>query len=115
VGVSAYFYDWLAFRNVGFYRPAVLGSAMPKMYGLDTSERFSYSFARDTGLVLFAAPGWRITGGIGSSPYGEAGVAVKVGGFALGGGMRQLVRSWVHTGAPNETEFFVDISIGGAK
>jgi len=111
LGANAYFYNWLAWRNMAFYRPA----AQPgggSLYGLDMTERMSYEFSRSSGLAVFASPGYRFAGGGAAAPLGEAGVSFKIAGFTVSAGARSLVYSWVQTAASNETQIFVNIGLG---
>lgn len=112
LGANAYFYRWLAWRNSAFMRNGERGA---KLYGLDMSERFSYEFSEETGLGVFASPGFRFAGGQHTAPFGEGGLIMKIGPVQLCAGARQLLHSWVRTGGANETQFFVGLGLGGPR
>ncbi|MGZ3723007.1 MAG: hypothetical protein ACXVA9_08765, partial [Bdellovibrionales bacterium] len=112
LGANAYFYNWLAWRNVAFLRPA---GALPgtQVFGVDTSERMSYELSR--GFAIFAAPGFRLAGGNQAAPFAEAGASLRVAQIAIEGGARELLGSWVRTGGVNETQFFVSLSFSRGR
>jgi hypothetical protein len=111
LGANAYFYNWLAWRNIAFFRPPTQNNGSP-IYGIDMTERMSYEFSRSNGLAVFASPGYRLAGGGMAAPLAEAGFTVRIAGLTLGGGVRGLMRSWVETAASNETQFFINLSTG---
>jgi hypothetical protein len=111
LGANAYFYNWLAWRNVAFFRPATQNNGTP-IYGIDTTERMSYEFSRATGLAVFGSPGFRLAGGGNAAPLLEGGVTIRIAGLTLGGGARALLHSWVDTAGSNETQFFINLSTG---
>ncbi len=110
VGANAYFYDWLAWRNVIYMRDNLDGT---KNLGWDMSERFNYELGQDSGLSIFGAPGFRWGGSAGNGPFVEAGATFQIGRVAVGGGVRELFTSWTRTGAGNETQVFINLFAGG--
>jgi hypothetical protein len=112
LGLNLFFAEWLDWRNAVFYR---LVSGADNIYGLDTSLRGILGIGgRGLGLTLFAGPGYRFPNEGGNVPFAEAGVIFKASGFALGGGIRTFLNSWVSSGVANDTQYFIILSGGGS-
>lgn len=107
LGASAYFYNWLAWRNVAFYRPATQGQGTP-LYGLDMSERMSYEFGR-SGVAVFTSPGYRFAGPS-SAPLADGGLQFRVAGLTFSIGARGYFRGWIQTGGVNDQQVFLNLS-----
>ena len=117
LGVNAYFYEWLVWRNAGFAR---FIEGADNMYGLDTSARFVLNLGDSKmGLTAFAGPGYRFATSSGSipadsAPFAEAGLVAKLGGLSIGGGAKTVFNGMVRSGAPNDTQYFLILAGGGS-
>lgn len=117
VGVNAFFYEWLAWRNSAFAR---FIEGTDNVYGLDTSARFILNLGdHKLGLTAFAGPGFRFAKSAGSSiadsaPFAEAGVVAKLGGIAIGGGVKSVYNGIVRSGAAQDTQYFLILAGGGS-
>ncbi len=112
--------EHLIWRNSLFTR---FGSGIRSTGGLDTSARFVYNTARDEegfGLGIFAGPGYRISDQENSGVFGEAGLTLKMAGFATGVGVKAI--SYNSPGTDSEgrtlprtdTVTFLILSVGGS-
>ena len=117
LGLNAFFYEWLAWRNSAFAR---FVDGTDNVYGLDTSARFILNLGdRKFGLTAFAGPGFRFATSSGkapadSAPFAEAGVVAKLGGLAIGGGVKTVYNNFVRSGAVLDTQYFLILAGGGA-
>jgi hypothetical protein len=111
LGLNAYFYEWLAWRNAVFGRFPSKGTSI---YGLDSSARGILDLSvASTGLTIFAGPGVRFPNAGAVTPFGELGALLKFIGIAVGGGAKIVLNSWVHSGAANDTQYFIILAGGG--
>lgn len=111
LGLNLFFAEWFAWRNALWSRFA---SGVDTFYGLDTSVRGILNIGDSSlGLTAFAGPGWRFPSQGDGSPFVEAGLIFNLKTVALGGGVRSFLHSWVTSGAPNETQYFLIVSGGG--
>jgi hypothetical protein len=111
LGLNTFFMDWLAWRNAVFYRFA----EVKNVYGLDTSARLY--FRPDLGVLgftVFGGPGFRFVSEGKNSPFGEAGLILRIGGFQIGGGAKVLFYSAVDSQLQNDTSYFILLSGGGS-
>jgi hypothetical protein len=112
LGLNAYVYDWLAWRNALFARFA---TGYDTIYGLDSSVRGIFSLSGGiAGFTIFAGPGFRFVNKGSNVPFAEAGLVLKLIGIAIGGGVKVLLNSWAISGAPNDTQYFIILSGGGS-
>jgi hypothetical protein len=111
LGLNAYFYDWLAWRNAVFGRFA---SGQSNLYGLDSSVRGILSLGSVVGFTAFAGPGYRFVNQGGNVPFLEGGLVFKFLGIAVGGGVKTLLTSAAQSGAPNDTQYFLILAGGGS-
>lgn len=108
LGLNAYFWEWLNWRNALFGRFPSSGNSI---YGLDSSVRGILHLPL---LTAFAGPGYRFANEGQSAPFGEAGLILKVAGISLGGGVKTILNSWVTPNAPNDTQYFLILAGGGS-
>jgi hypothetical protein len=88
LGLSWYAMEHLAWRNSVFGR-----FTTTNIFGLDSSLRFVFNAPRDEdgfGLGAFAGPGYRFSDKENSGVFGEAGVLLKLAGFATGVGAKSI-------------------------
>lgn len=117
LGLNAFFYEWLVWRNSAFSR---FIEGADNMYGLDTSARFVLNLGDSKlGLTAFAGPGYRFATGGGrspadSAPFAEAGIVAKMGGLSIGGGVKTVFNSVVRSGAQEDTQYFLILAGGGS-
>lgn len=111
LGLNAYFYEWLAWRNAIFGR-FMTGSS--GVYGLDSSLRGIIEASGFMGFTAFAGPGYRFVNQGRGAPFFETGIVLKLAGLALGGGVKTVLTSWAQSGAPNETQYFIILAGGGS-
>ncbi len=107
-GLNAYFYEWLAWRNALFGRFPSSGNSV---YGLDSSVRGILNLPM---LTAFAGPGYRLANEDSSAPFLEGGLILKVGGFAIGGGLKSILNSFVKSNASDDIQYFLILSGGGS-
>ena len=112
LGLNTYFSEYFAWRN------AVFGRFVEKsdnIYGLDTSLRGILSVSGVVaGFTIFAGPGYRFVSQGDNVPLAEAGLVFRLAGISLGGGVKTLLTSWVKSGAPNDTQYFLILAGGGS-
>lgn len=111
LGLNAYFYDWLAWRNAVFGR---LMSGATNVYGLDSSLRGIFDMSGPVGFTAFAGPGYRFVNQGSGAPFAEIGLVIKLPGFALGGGVKTVLTSLSQSGAANDTQYFLILAGGGS-
>ena len=112
LGLNLFFGEFLSWRNAVFGR---FMSGVENIYGLDTSARGLLSLSGSAlGLSIFAGPGYRFVTRGTHVPFAEAGLVVRLAGFSIGGGVKTLLTSWVHSGRANETQFFLILAGGGS-
>ncbi|MBX2987412.1 MAG: hypothetical protein KF802_05915 [Bdellovibrionaceae bacterium] len=120
LGLNWFLQDWMNWRNAVFTRQ---GQNIDSVQGLDSSLRFSTSFANEEGslgLNAFAGPGVRLASRDNSAVFGEAGVVFRLGGLSLGGGVKAL--NYIKTredstGAAlpkGDTQFFIILGGSGS-
>ena len=112
LGANAFFTDWFAWREAVFGR---FSSYYGNVYGLDSSIRGIYDVRTGGfGLTLFAGPGYRLATASSSAPFAEAGLVIHLNGFSIGGGAKSILNSWVASGTPNDTQYFIILAGGGS-
>lgn len=112
LGLNLYFNPYLDFRNAVFGR---FGDDRQNYFGLDTSVRVVYSTEpNELGFTIFAGPGARIPSKGNVTPFAEGGLVLKVLGIGAGVGAKLIQNSWITKDAPNETQVFLILAIGGA-
>lgn len=112
LGLNAYFKEWLAWRNAVFAR---LMSGADTIYGLDSSVRGILNVSGAVaGFTAFAGPGYRFVNQGRNVPFVEGGVILKLIGLSIGGGVKTLLNSWIISGAPNDTQYFLILAGGGS-
>lgn len=110
-GLNWYAQNWLAWRNAIFGR---FQSDSQTAYGLDSSLRLIADVgAERAGFTAFIAPGYRFASGTSSAPFAEEGLMLHLGGLTIGAGAKQILDSWVHTGAANDNQYFFILGGGG--
>jgi hypothetical protein len=90
LGLSWYLSDYLVWRNSVFSR---FGSDVDSAAGLDSSARFVYNTPRDEqgfGIGVFAGPGYRFSNKENTGVFGEAGLNLKMAGFATGVAVKSI-------------------------
>jgi hypothetical protein len=111
LGVNLYFNEYFAWRNAGFAR---FVQDRENVYGLDSSARGIFSAAgAGLGFTVFGGPGYRFVNRGDHVPFGEAGLVLRAGGVAVGGGVKTLLNSWVRPGAEDDTQYFLILAGGG--
>lgn len=113
LGLNLYFTHYLALRNAVFAR---FVSGFDPVLGLDTSLRgiLNLDLGPVGGITTFAGPGYRFVNEGNNAPLGEAGLILKLLGFAIGGGVKVILNSWAVNGAANDTQYFIILSGGGS-
>jgi hypothetical protein len=111
IGLNLYFKDYLAWRNAIFGRFV----SPTNYYGLDSSVRGILNLGDQAfGFTAFAGPGIRFPTIGNIAPFLEGGAVLKIGGIALGVGVKSILDSWVVSGAGNDTEYYLIIAGGGS-
>lgn len=119
LGLNWYLQNWLIWRNALFSR---FGSNIDSVTGLDTSMRFAQNFRSSSGtfgLDMFAGPGLRFASQNSNAVFGEAGLAFKLGGLYIGGGLKSLYymnerKDSAGNSIPrNDNLFFIILAGGG--
>ena len=93
LGLNWYLAEHFVWRNSVFSR---FGTGIDTVAGLDTSGRFVYNTPRDEqgfGVGFFAGPGYRISKKENSGLFAEAGLLLKMAGFAAGVGAKSIYYS----------------------
>jgi hypothetical protein len=112
--------EHIIWRNSLFTR---FGSGLKSTGGLDTSARYVYNTPRDEqgfGLGFFAGPGYRISDTENSGVFGEAGLTLKMAGFATGVGVKAISYNSPGTDSAGrtlprtDTVTFLILSVGGS-
>ncbi len=113
LGLNLYLSRYLALRNALFAR---FSSGLDTTYGLDTSLRgiLGLDLGPVGGVTTFAGPGYRFANQGGSVPFAEAGLVLKLLGFAIGGGAKVLLHTWNDKTRENDTQYFIILSGGGS-
>jgi len=120
LGLNWSLLEHFVWRNSLFTR---FGSGIKGTGGLDTSARFVYNSARDEqgfGVGFFAGPGYRISDKENSGVFGEAGLTLKMAGFATGVGVKAISYNSPGTDANGrtlsrtDTTTFIILSAGGS-
>ncbi len=113
LGLNLYFTKFLALRNALWGR---FSSGLDTTYGLDTSLRgiLNMDLGPVGGITTFAGPGYRFANQGFNVPFAEAGLVLKLVGFAIGGGAKVLMNGWKTKGAENDTQYFIILSGGGS-
>lgn len=120
LGLNWSLLEHLIWRNSLFSR---FGSGLKTTGGLDTSARFTYNTPRDEqgfGVGFFAGPGYRISDKENSGIFGEAGLTLKMAGFATGVGVKAISYNSPGTDSDGrqlsrtDTVTFLILSAGGA-
>lgn len=93
LGLSWYLLEHFVWRNSLFTR---FGSGIDSASGLDSSARFVYNSPRDEqgfGIGFFAGPGYRFSNKENTGVFGEAGLNLKMAGFATGVAVKSIYYS----------------------
>lgn len=112
LGLNWFLKNWFAWRNAAFYR-AIEGD---DYYGLDTSARLFHFFlwGEESGATLFGGPGYRFASEGDHLPFAEGGLVLKLGGFAIGGGVKSFFPDLIGSNQDTDTQFFIILSGAGA-
>jgi hypothetical protein len=112
LGVNLYLSRYLAWRNAGFGR---FQTGVDNLYGLDTSMRaIADADLGSVGFTAFVGPGFRFVTKGDHVPFVEGGLLFKLGGLAIGGGVKQLAYSWLGGSRVNDTQTFFILAGGGS-
>lgn len=112
LGLNLYFTSYLAWRNAIFGR---FQQDAENLWGLDTSPRLILGIGGAAmGLTLFGGPGYRFQSRGTNVPFAEGGVVFKLVGIAIGGGVKTLFNSAVHSGVADDTQYFLILAGGGS-